>query len=45
MVCFVGIPLQIAAHHAVVNDVGDLHGFLYIIYIVFAYMLSRRSWR
>jgi integral membrane protein len=43
ILCFVGIPLQIAAHNTVVvNDVGTLHGILYIIYIVVAYQLTRR---
>ena len=36
VLCFVGIPLQIAGHPAVANDVGVLHGILYIIYLVFA---------
>jgi len=40
---FVGIPLQIAAHNTVVvNDVGTLHGILYIIYLVVACLLTRR---
>jgi integral membrane protein len=43
ILCFVGIPLQIAGHNAVVvNDVGTLHGILYIIYIIVAYLLTRR---
>jgi integral membrane protein len=43
ILCFVGIPLQVAAHNAVVaNDVGTLHGILYIIYIVVAYLLTRQ---
>jgi integral membrane protein len=42
VLCFVGIPLQIAGYPAVANDVGVLHGILYIIYLVFAWMLSRR---
>ena len=43
ILCFVGIPLQIAAHNTiVVNDVGTLHGILYIIYIIVAYLLTRR---
>jgi integral membrane protein len=43
ILCFVGIPLQIAAHNTiVVNDVGTLHGILYIIYIIAAYLLTRR---
>jgi integral membrane protein len=43
VLCFVGIPLQLAAHNTVVvNDVGTLHGILYIIYIIAAYLLTRR---
>ena len=40
--CFVGVPLQIAGHAAVADIVGDLHGFLYLIYLVFAWLLARR---
>jgi integral membrane protein len=40
--CFVGIPLQIAGHPAVANDVGVIHGILYIIYLVTAWILSRK---
>jgi integral membrane protein len=40
---FVGIPLQVFAHQdAVVNYVGTVHGILYIVYLVMAYMLTRR---
>jgi integral membrane protein len=42
ILCFVGIPLQIAGHPAVANDVGVVHGILYIIYLVCAWLLSRR---
>lgn len=43
VLCFVGIPLQVAAGNTVVvNDVGTAHGILYIIYLVTAYMLARR---
>ena len=43
VLCFVGIPLQLAAHNdVIVNDVGTLHGILYIIYLIFAYQLARR---
>ena len=42
VLCFVGIPLQIAGHPAVANDVGVVHGILYIIYIIDAYALARR---
>jgi integral membrane protein len=43
VVTFVGIPLQVAAHNSfIVNDIGTVHGFLYIIYVIFAYMLSQK---
>jgi integral membrane protein len=42
VLCFVGIPLQIAGYPAVANDVGVVHGILYIIYLVVAYLLARR---
>ena len=43
VVCFVGIPLQVAAHNTfIVNDIGTVHGFLYIVYIIFAYMLAQK---
>ena len=41
VLCFVGIPLQVAGHPAVANDVGVVHGILYIIYVIVAYYLSR----
>ena len=40
ILCFVGIPLQIAGHPALVNVVGTLHGLLYIIYLVTAAQLA-----
>jgi integral membrane protein len=42
VLCFVGIPLQVAGHPTVANNVGVVHGILYIIYLVFAWMLSRK---
>jgi integral membrane protein len=40
---FAGIPLQAAAGNAqVVNVVGTLHGFLYIVYLVTAFQLTRK---
>ena len=42
VLCFVGIPLQIAGYPAVANDVGVLHGILYIIYLAAAWLLARR---
>ena len=41
VLCFLGIPLQVAGHPVVANDVGVVHGILYIIYLVFAWRLSR----
>ena len=41
---FVGIPLQVAAGRPqVVNVVGTMHGFLYIVYLFAAYDLARRA--
>ena len=42
VLCFVGIPLQIAGKPAVANDVGVVHGILYIIYLVNAWILARK---
>ncbi len=43
VVCFVGIPLQVAAHNTfIVNDIGTVHGFLYIVYIIVAYLLAQK---
>ena len=42
VLCFVGIPLQVAGHPAVANDVGVVHGILYIIYLVVAWILARK---
>ena len=40
---FVGVPLQVAANRpAVVNDVGTVHGLLYIVYLFVAFGLTRR---
>ena len=41
VLCFVGIPLQVAHHPAVANVVGVVHGILYIIYLITAYLLAR----
>jgi integral membrane protein len=41
ILCFVGVPLQVAGHPVVAHDVGVVHGILYIIYLVFAWRLSR----
>jgi integral membrane protein len=42
VLCFVGIPLQVLAHNlTVVRYVGTAHGFLYIVYIVVAFVMTR----
>jgi integral membrane protein len=42
VLCFVGIPLQIAGHPAIANDVGVVHGILYIGYLGVAFLLGRK---
>lgn len=43
VVCFVGIPLQVAADNPwIADNVGTVHGFLYIIYIIVAYILAQK---
>jgi integral membrane protein len=43
VVVFAGIPLQVAAHNTVIsNDVATVHGFLYIVYVIFAYLLAQK---
>ena len=43
VVCFAGIPLQVAAHNTfIANDIGTVHGFLYIVYVIFAYLLAQK---
>jgi integral membrane protein len=43
IVVFAGIPLQIWGHNTViVNQVGTVHGVLYMVYIVFAFMLASK---
>lgn len=42
VLCFVGIPLQVFAHNlVVVKYVGTAHGFLYIVYVVVAFVMTR----
>ena len=42
VLCFVGIPLQVAAHNlVVVKYVGTTHGILYIIYLLVAFTMTR----
>jgi integral membrane protein len=40
VLCFVGIPLQFAHHPWIVQYVGQVHGFLYIIYVIVAFLLA-----
>jgi len=41
---FVGVPLQLAAHRPQVPEiVGPIHGTLYIVYLIVAADLARRS--
>jgi len=42
VLCFVGIPLQVAGHPQLANTVGVVHGILYIIYLICAWILSRK---
>ena len=42
ILCFVGVPLQVAGYPAVAHYVGVVHGILYIIYLVCAWQLARR---
>ena len=43
VVCFAGIPLQIVAHNTIIsNEVATVHGFLYIVYVVVAYLLAQK---
>ncbi|HEX7161624.1 MAG TPA: DUF3817 domain-containing protein [Trebonia sp.] len=43
VVCFVGIPLQVAADNPwIADNVGTVHGFLYIVYIIVAYILAQK---
>ena len=47
ILCFVGLPLQFAAHNTVVVDVvGTIHGYCYLAYLAIAYDMARRvRWR
>jgi integral membrane protein len=43
IVVFAGIPLQVLDHNTIiVNQVGTVHGVLYLVYIAFAYMLASK---
>lgn len=42
ILCFVGIPLQAFAHNDVIAKVvGTAHGFLYIVYLIVAFAMTR----
>ena len=42
VLCFVGIPLQVFAHQlGVVKVDGAIHGVLYIIYVMVAFVMTR----
>lgn len=47
ILCFVGLPLQFAAHYDLVVDVvGTIHGYCYLVYLAIAYDMARRvRWR
>lgn len=43
ILCFVGLPLQFAAHNdAVVDIVGTIHGYCYLTYLAIGYDMARR---
>ncbi len=43
VVVFAGIPLQIWGHNTVITDqVATVHGVLYMVYIVFAFLLATK---
>jgi integral membrane protein len=43
IVAFVGIPLQVVAHNTfLTSPVATVHGVLYIVYIIFAYILASK---
>jgi integral membrane protein len=41
---FIGVPLQVWGHHPVVVEiVGQIHGIMYIVYLIAAFDLARRA--
>ncbi|HEX4832761.1 MAG TPA: DUF3817 domain-containing protein [Trebonia sp.] len=42
VLCAVGIPLQVTGHPQLEQYVGQVHGFLYIVYVVMAFLLAVR---
>jgi integral membrane protein len=43
VICFVGLPLQFAAGNDWIDQwLGTVHGYLYIVYVVIAYLLGSK---
>jgi integral membrane protein len=42
VVVFAGIPLQVLGHPFIATKVAAVHGILYIVYLVFAWILSQK---
>lgn len=43
VIVFAGVPLQLAANNTIItNQVATAHGFLYIVYIIVAWLLAIR---
>ena len=41
VICFVGLPLQFAADNNWIDKwLGTVHGYLYIVYVIVAYLLG-----
>jgi len=38
---FVAVPIQVAGHPELATVVGTMHGFLYLVYLVVAFQLTR----
>lgn len=43
VICFVGLPLQFAAGNDWIDKwLGTVHGYLYIVYVIVAYLLGSK---
>jgi integral membrane protein len=43
VICFVGLPLQFAAGHVWIDKwLGTVHGYLYIAYVIIAFLLGTK---
>jgi integral membrane protein len=43
VICFAGLPLQFAAGKPWIDQVlGTVHGYLYIVYVIFAWLLGMK---